>query len=92
MCNTVIKTYIIVIICIESLYLFSLKIYPMKESSPDRKRLALLINNVEFEYINDRVGAEKDELGMERLLKGLGYTVLTLRDLTAQVYIHYTQF
>ncbi|KAF4097166.1 hypothetical protein G5714_021174 [Onychostoma macrolepis] len=59
-------------------------IYPMKESSPDRKRLALLINNVEFEYINNRAGAEKDELGMERLLKGLGYTVLTLRDLTAQ--------
>ncbi len=64
----------------------------MKERSPDRKRLALLINNVEFEYGDDRVGAEKDELGMERLLKGLGYTVLTLRDLTAQVHIHNTQF
>ncbi|RXN03145.1 caspase-1-like isoform X1 [Labeo rohita] len=59
-------------------------IYPMKDKSSDRRRLALLINNVEFEYVDDRVGAEKDELSMETLLKGLGYTVLTLRDLTAQ--------
>ncbi|XDV18906.1 hypothetical protein PO909_024504 [Leuciscus waleckii] len=59
-------------------------IYPMKDKSPDRKRLALLINNVEFKHINDRTGADKDELSMEILLKGLGYTVVTLRDLTAQ--------
>ncbi|KAK7176940.1 hypothetical protein R3I93_001011 [Phoxinus phoxinus] len=59
-------------------------IYPMKDKSPDRKRLALLINNVEFKYIDDRTGADKDELSMEMLLKGLGYTVVTLRDLTAQ--------
>uniref|UniRef100_A0A8C1YYU5 Uncharacterized protein n=1 Tax=Cyprinus carpio TaxID=7962 RepID=A0A8C1YYU5_CYPCA len=59
-------------------------IYPVKERSSDRKRLALLINNVEFEYGDDRDGAEKDEMSMERLLKALGYTVLTLRDLTAQ--------
>jgi len=57
----------------------------MKDKSPDRKRLALLINNVEFEHINDRTGADKDERRMERLLKGLGYTVVTLRDLTALV-------
>ncbi|XP_073700557.1 caspase a-like [Garra rufa] len=61
-----------------------MQIYPTKDKSSDRKRLALLINNVEFEYGDDRVGAEKDELSMERLLKALGYTVLTLRDLTAQ--------
>ncbi|XP_067255755.1 caspase-23 isoform X1 [Chanodichthys erythropterus] len=59
-------------------------IYPIKDKSPDRKRLALLINNVEFKYIDDRTGAEKDELKMEMLLNGLGYTVVTLRDLTAQ--------
>ncbi|XP_043079590.1 caspase a-like isoform X2 [Puntigrus tetrazona] len=58
-------------------------IYPMKDKSSDRTRLALLINNVEFEYENNRPGAEKDESSMERLLKSLGYTVLTLRDLTA---------
>lgn len=59
-------------------------IYPIKEKSPDRKRLALLINNVEFKNLNDRTGADKDELSMEVLLKGLGYTVITLRDLSAQ--------
>ncbi|RXN03146.1 caspase-1-like isoform X1 [Labeo rohita] len=59
-------------------------IYPMKDKSSDRRRLALLINNMEFENGDVRVGAEKDELSMETLLKGLGYTVLTLRDLTAQ--------
>ncbi|KAF4119181.1 hypothetical protein G5714_001232 [Onychostoma macrolepis] len=53
----------------------------MKESSSERKRLALLINNVEFKSGDN---AEKDELSMERLLKGLGCTALTLRDLTAQ--------
>lgn len=59
-------------------------IYTSNEKSNDRTRLALLINNVEFEYLNDRKGAERDELSMEMLLKGLGYTVVTLRDLTAQ--------
>ncbi|XP_073693401.1 caspase-23 [Garra rufa] len=59
-------------------------IYPIKDKSPDRKRLALLINNVEFKYLSDRTGAEKDEQNMEVLLKGLGYTVITLRDLSAQ--------
>lgn len=59
-------------------------IYPMKDKTRDRKRLALLINNVEFKHISDRTGADKDELSMEMLLKGLDYTVVTLRDLTAQ--------
>lgn len=57
----------------------------MKDKSIHRKRQALLINNVEFEYGDDRVGADQDELSMERLLTALGYTVVTLRDLTAQV-------
>uniref|UniRef100_A0A8C1CV67 Caspase 23, apoptosis-related cysteine peptidase n=1 Tax=Cyprinus carpio carpio TaxID=630221 RepID=A0A8C1CV67_CYPCA len=59
-------------------------IYPIKDKSNDRKRLALLINNVEFKNLEDRTGADKDELSMEVLLKGLGYTVITLRDLSAQ--------
>lgn len=59
-------------------------IYPIKDKSTDRKRLALLINNVEFKNLSDRTGADKDELSMEVLLKGLGYTVITLRDLSAQ--------
>uniref|UniRef100_A0A673HME0 Caspase 23, apoptosis-related cysteine peptidase n=1 Tax=Sinocyclocheilus rhinocerous TaxID=307959 RepID=A0A673HME0_9TELE len=59
-------------------------IYPVKDKSHDRKRLALLINNVEFKNLDDRSGADKDELSMEVLLKGLGYTVITLRDLSAQ--------
>lgn len=58
-------------------------IYPVKDKSPQRKRLALLINNVDFKD-NVRTGADKDELSMERLLKGLGYSVVTLRDLSAQ--------
>lgn len=66
--------------------LFSGKIYPTKDKSPGRKRLALLVNNVEFEYIDDRIGADKDERSMERLLTALGYTVVTLTNLTAQVY------
>lgn len=66
----------------------SVKIYPIKDKSRDRKRLALLINNVEFKsiHLDDRTGAEKDEQSMEVLLKGLGYTVITLRDLSAQVH------
>ncbi|XP_066536414.1 caspase-23 [Hoplias malabaricus] len=59
-------------------------IYPMKGKSPDRKRLALIINNVEFEYLDDRDGANVDELNIEKLFEGLGYTVVTLRDLSAQ--------
>ncbi|XP_056615412.1 caspase-23 isoform X1 [Triplophysa dalaica] len=59
-------------------------IYPTKDKSPGRKRLALLVNNVEFEYIDDRIGADKDEQSMERLLTALGYTVVTLTNLTAQ--------
>lgn len=59
-------------------------IYPSKNKSPDRKRLALLINNIEFEYIDDRIGADKDEQSMERLLKALGYAVVILTNLTAQ--------
>uniref|UniRef100_A0A8B9LQR1 Caspase-1-like n=1 Tax=Astyanax mexicanus TaxID=7994 RepID=A0A8B9LQR1_ASTMX len=59
-------------------------VYPMKDKSSGRKRLALLINNIKFEYLNDRAGAEIDELSIEKLFEGLGYTLVTLRNLTAQ--------
>ncbi|XP_052008026.1 caspase-23 [Xyrauchen texanus] len=59
-------------------------IYLTKDKSLQRKRLALLINNVEFEYLNTRTGAEEDERSMEKLLNALDFTVVTLRDLTAQ--------
>ncbi|XP_043100058.1 caspase a-like isoform X2 [Puntigrus tetrazona] len=60
------------------------EIYPVKDKSTDRKRLALLINNIEFKNLQNRAGADKDERSMEVLLEGLGYTVITLRDLSAQ--------
>ncbi|XP_072542888.1 caspase-23 [Salminus brasiliensis] len=59
-------------------------IYPVKDKSSARKRLALLINNIKFKYMNDREGAEKDELRIEKLFEGLGYTLVTLRNLSAQ--------
>ncbi|XP_061073630.1 caspase-1-like [Conger conger] len=59
------------------------QIYPMKEKG-QRKRMALLINNVKFDHLSERRGAEKDVENMEKLLKALGYTVETHRDLSAQ--------
>jgi caspase 1 len=51
-----------------------------------RKRLALLINNVEFDDKNMlRRGAEKDEENVERLLRDLGYDVVKHRNLSGQV-------
>ncbi|XP_062390089.1 caspase a-like isoform X2 [Sardina pilchardus] len=52
---------------------------------PGRKRLALLINNVQFECARLlRRGAERDEERMETLLKGLGYEVVKHRDLSGE--------
>ncbi|XP_045075859.1 caspase a-like isoform X2 [Coregonus clupeaformis] len=56
---------------------------PMDKSG--RKRLALLINNVEFDVKNMlRLGAVKDEENMERLLSDLGYDVVKHRNLSGQ--------
>uniref|UniRef100_A0A8K9Y3C3 Caspase 1 n=1 Tax=Oncorhynchus mykiss TaxID=8022 RepID=A0A8K9Y3C3_ONCMY len=56
---------------------------PMDKSG--RKRLALLINNVEFDDKNMlRRGAEKDEEDVERLLRDLGYDVVKHRNLSGQ--------
>ncbi|XP_030635107.1 caspase-4-like [Chanos chanos] len=51
---------------------------------PSRKRMALVINNIHFEYVDDRTGAEKDEQSINTLLKDLGYNIVLLRDLTAE--------
>ncbi|KAM9453947.1 caspase a-like isoform 1-T1 [Salvelinus alpinus] len=60
------------------------EIYPPKDKS-GRKRLALLINNVEFDDKNMlRRGAEKDEENVERLLRDLGYDVVKHRNLSGQ--------
>ncbi|XP_017327706.1 caspase-23 isoform X1 [Ictalurus punctatus] len=61
------------------------QIYSTKEKSSDRKRLAMIINNVEFtvrEY--NRNGAEMDEENMKTLLEALGYDVIILNDLSAE--------
>ncbi|XP_072548631.1 caspase a-like [Salminus brasiliensis] len=50
-----------------------------------RKRLALLINNVDFKCKNmKRNGAQKDKEYMEKLLRGLGYDVVAHTNLSGQ--------
>lgn len=48
-----------------------------------RKRLALIICNIEFEHLSKRTGADADIRGMETLLEGLGYSVDVKKNLTA---------
>lgn len=50
-----------------------------------RKRLALIICNIEFDNLSKRTGADTDIRGMKMLLEGLGYTVDVKVDLTASV-------
>ncbi|KAL1022578.1 hypothetical protein UPYG_G00029490 [Umbra pygmaea] len=60
----------------------SREIYQTMEKS-GRMRLALLINNVEFDDIKmRRTGAEKDEENIEKLLKDLGYDVVKHKNLS----------
>lgn len=58
------------------------EIYPVMEKK-GRTRLALIINNKEFEYLNNRNGSEIDLWGMEALLEELGYSVIIKENLTA---------
>ncbi|XP_049325106.1 caspase a-like [Astyanax mexicanus] len=58
------------------------EIYPVLDKGV-RKRLALMINNVEFDSGDKRFGAEIDEKNMEKLLKALGYDVVKYNDLSA---------
>ncbi|XP_036392691.1 caspase-1-like [Megalops cyprinoides] len=62
----------------------SASIYIPKDRS-ERKRLALLINNIKFDREDmERRGAERDEECMEKLLKDLGYSVVKRRNLSAK--------
>ncbi|KTF80598.1 hypothetical protein cypCar_00024794 [Cyprinus carpio] len=61
-----------------------LKIYEIK-NKPVRKRLALLINNIDFEdKALTRKGADRDEDNMEWLLKELDYQVVKHKNLSAK--------
>ena len=51
----------------------------------NRTRVALLINNVRFDHLSHRDGAEKDEQDMSKLLSSLGYNVKQYRDLSGAV-------
>ncbi|XP_026859627.2 caspase-23 [Electrophorus electricus] len=61
------------------------QIYETKAKSSDRKRLAMIINNVKFRRKDFyRCGSEKDEESMRILLEGLGYHVIILNNLSAE--------
>ncbi|KAM6049255.1 caspase-1-like isoform 1-T2 [Chlamydotis macqueenii] len=60
------------------------QIYPIHLPRETRTRRALLICNIEFEYLSRRDGAEADVEGMTKLLEGLGYVVDIHRNLTSQ--------
>ncbi|XP_025919483.1 caspase-1-like isoform X2 [Apteryx rowi] len=60
------------------------QIYPIHLPRATRTRRALLICNIEFEYLSKRCGAEKDVEGMTKLLEGLDYKVETHFNLTSQ--------
>ncbi|NXW01732.1 CASP1 protein, partial [Fregetta grallaria] len=62
----------------------SSQIYPIYLPRETRTRRALLICNIEFEYLSRRDGAEVDVEGMMKLLEGLGYMVDIHRNLTSE--------
>ncbi|XP_076782265.1 caspase-4-like isoform X2 [Arvicanthis niloticus] len=59
------------------------EIYPIKKAN-GRTRKALIICNIEFEHLSLRYGAQFDVIGMEALLKDLGYNVVVKKNLTAE--------
>uniref|UniRef100_A0A2K6SR65 Caspase-1 n=1 Tax=Saimiri boliviensis boliviensis TaxID=39432 RepID=A0A2K6SR65_SAIBB len=60
----------------------SAEIYPTMNGS-SRTRLALIICNEEFDSLPRRTGADVDIIGMEMLLKNLGYSVDVRKNLIA---------
>ncbi|XP_048199711.1 caspase-1-like [Perognathus longimembris pacificus] len=58
------------------------EIYPIMNKLT-RKRLALIICNIEFDSLPKRAGADADIKGMETLLEQLGYSVIVKRNLMA---------
>ncbi|XP_063812261.1 caspase-1-A-like [Pseudophryne corroboree] len=62
------------------------EIYPIRlHGKGTRTRLALIICNIKFDHLNERLGAECDLSGMKSLLEGLGYKVQYATNLTTQV-------
>ncbi|XP_026527462.1 caspase-1-like [Notechis scutatus] len=59
------------------------EIYPINNPKT-RTRLALIICNIKFEYLNERLGAEVDLERMTLLLQDLGYNVETETNLNSQ--------
>lgn len=59
------------------------QIYPIKEMSSQRTRLALIVCNTEFEHLSKRTGAHLDVEDMTKLLQDLGYTVEVKQNLTS---------
>uniref|UniRef100_A0A3B1JES0 Caspase a n=1 Tax=Astyanax mexicanus TaxID=7994 RepID=A0A3B1JES0_ASTMX len=69
--------------CCNCIYVFP-QIYHVLDKGV-RKRLALLINNVEFDRENmRRKGAQKDEENMEKLLRALDYHVIKHSNLSGR--------
>uniref|UniRef100_A0A8C5RPX1 Caspase-1 n=1 Tax=Laticauda laticaudata TaxID=8630 RepID=A0A8C5RPX1_LATLA len=64
-------------------FCFPIQIYPINDPKT-RTRLALIICNIKFEYLNDRLGAEVDLEQMTLLLQDLGYNVETETNLNSQ--------
>lgn len=58
-------------------------IYPVTSNSV-KNRVALLITNITFKNLTDRLGAEKDEENMDKLLSELGYEVVKNKNFTAK--------
>ncbi|KAM5245970.1 caspase-1-like [Ctenodactylus gundi] len=58
------------------------EIYPIMNKLT-RKRLALIICNIEFDHLSRRTGAEVDTRDMKMLLESLGYCVTVKGNLTA---------
>ncbi|CAH2220183.1 caspase-1-like isoform X2 [Pelobates cultripes] len=51
----------------------------------NRKRLALLICNIQFNFLSERKGAEYDQIGMTKLLQDLGFEVQSFINLTSKM-------
>ncbi|XP_063300317.1 caspase-1-A-like isoform X2 [Pelobates fuscus] len=60
------------------------KMYAVKPRR-NRKRLALLICNMQFNFLSERKGAEYDHIGMTKLLQDLGFEVQSFINLTSKM-------
>lgn len=65
-------------------FCFPMQIYPISDPRT-RTRLALIICNIKFDYLDFRNGAEVDLEQMTLLLEDLGYKVEIRTNLNSQV-------